>query len=77
MTPPSEKTTFKKPSLITVEEGDSLNKQKMWLVLMLLSTNSAAKYEMDFILTKKSTPRRGFILKPKERPYMPLKNEFV
>ena len=46
--------------------------ESRWL---LLSTNFAAKKELFFLNTElKTVPRRGFILKPIERPYVPLKS---
>ena len=51
-----------------LKQGDSSSRQnKVWL---LSSTNFRVKCEMVFVLTQEN----GFILKPIERSYVPLKN---
>ena len=42
---------------------------------LLLSASFAAKCDLVFVLTEEKLLRRGFILKPTERPQIPLKNE--
>ena len=54
------------------KQGDSLSRHKNgWL---FPSTNFTAKCEMIFVLTQENVSSRCFILKPIERPYVPLKN---
>ena len=54
-----------------LKQGDSMSRQKNgWL---LSSTNFTAKCEMVFVLTQENVSSSCLILKPIERPYVPLK----